>query len=218
MQTQLLGCNAVAAVVVTLSLVVGSGCGKSAGSISRITDSSKIVVEPGRGVPKVCELGMTFREIKRATGEATTHGLYDRSWSLKRLTQERYLLVPTLGVIGIPGEKGGWELLTFHVQPYDSSISSPGLVVNSPFRGSVANRLSFNNRSVSRKEVEAAFGTVTQGSTNSSQSLKHIDKTQPFFIRSENVETFYYTQLGLRFRLESDVVTSFGVWKPTKFE
>ena len=205
------------ALLVVLCIVVASGCSKS--TPIRITDSSTIVVEPGRGVPKVCEVGMSFSEIKEAIGDGSTHGLHDRDrWSLKRLNQERFVVFPSLGVIGVPESKGGLPLLTFYVQPYDSSISSPGLSVTRPFRGRLGSHLSFSNHVVSRREVEIAFGVVTQGLTNSSQSLDHLDKAQPFFSRRGNEEDLYYHHLGLRFSLKDNAVTSFSVCKPARFK
>jgi hypothetical protein len=159
---------------------------------------------------------MSFAAIKRATGEASTHGLYDRDrWSLKRLTQERFILVPSLGAIGVPEQKGGVPLLTFYVQQYDSSITSPGLVVTRPFRGSLGSQLSFSNHVVSRKQVEAALGPVTQDVTNYAQVLPLADRSQPFSFRGEKL---HYPRLGLSFALKNDAVISFSVWKPETFE
>jgi len=175
-----------------------------------------IVVEPGRGVPKVCEVGMNFAAIRKATGEASTHGLYDRDlWSLKRLTQQRFVLVPSLGAIGVPEQKGGVPLLTFYVHQYDSSITSPGLVVTRPFRGGLGSQLSFSNHVVSRKEVEAAYGPVRQDVTNYAQVLPLADKSQPFSFRGEKL---HYPRLGLSFDLQNDAVISFSVWKPMTIE
>ena len=121
-----------------------SGCGNSDGSSPLITNSSVLVVEPGQGIPNVCEIGMSFAEVEMAIGEGSLHGLHDRDsfWSLKRLTQEKFVLFPTLGVIGAPEQNGRLPLLTFYVQPYDSSITSPGLVVTNPFRGRIGDRKS----------------------------------------------------------------------------
>src|SRR4051812_25217615 len=103
MQSRSSRCHSLWAILTVVSCIVPSGCGKSTGTPARITDTSRIVVQPGRGIPKVCEIGMSFEEVMQATGDASTHGLYDRDrWSLKRLTQERFVLVPSLGVIGVP--------------------------------------------------------------------------------------------------------------------
>jgi hypothetical protein len=219
MQSRPLSRHALWATLATLILAGLYGCGKSAGPTPRIADRSKIVVQPGRGVPKVCEVGMSFAEIRKATGEASTHGLYDRDRiNLKRFTHGRFVLVPSLGVIGIPEQKGVIPLLTFYVQPHDSSITMPGLVVTRPFRGSIAGGLSFSNHVVNRKEIETAFGVVTQGLTSSTQSLDSLDKTRPFFNRRGSHETLYYHHLGLSFDLENDTVTSFSVSKPAKLK
>jgi hypothetical protein len=191
-----------------------SGCGKATGTTARIADSSIVVAQPGRGIPGVCEVGMSFAELQKATGDASTHGLYDRElWSLRRVTHERFVLVPSLGVIGIPEQEGALRRLTFYVQPHDSSISIPGLVVTRPFRGSLGNRLSFSNGNASRKEVEEAFGPVTQDITNYADFAKLPDKNQPFSFRGE---TLHYIRLGLDFDLKSNEVTAFSVYEPRK--
>jgi hypothetical protein len=149
-----------------LICVLISGCGKSAGPSPAITDTSKLVVQPGRGIPKVCEIGMSFNDVRKVTGDASKHGIYDRDrFSLRRLTQEKFVLVPSLGVIGVPERKGSLPLLTFYVQPYDSSITIPGLKVTNPFRGSIGTNLSFSSNTVSRKDVEMNFGVVIQNLT-----------------------------------------------------
>ena len=166
------------------------------------------MVEPGRGVPEVCEIGMSFAEIKRATGEASIHMLKWRDTS-------RFVLVPSLGVIGIHEQKDGVRLLTFYVQSYDSSTTAPGLAITNPFRGSLSTNLSFRNGTVSRKEVEAAFGLVMQGITNGADFSNLPDKTKPFSVRGE---TLHYPCLGLSFDLKNDNVESVTVRKPQKFE
>src|ERR1043166_8214062 len=187
------------AILAMLCLAVASGCGKSTGTGARVSDSSTLVVQPGCGIPKVCEVGMSFAELQEATDDASTHGLYDRDrWSLKKFTHERFVLVPSLGVIGVPERKGALPLLTFYVQPYDSSITSPGLAVTNPFRGRLGSQLSFSNRIVSRKEVETAFGPVTQDLISYTNFSSLPDKTQPFSFRGEQL---IYSRLGLDFYL-----------------
>jgi hypothetical protein len=200
------------AILSVLCVTVAPGCGKSTATGARISDSSTLVAQPGRGIPKVCEVGMSFADLQKATGDASTHGLYDRDrWSLKKLTHERFVLVPSLGVIGVPERKGALPLLTFYVQPYDSSITIRGLTVTNPFRGRLGSQLSFSNHIVSRKEVETAFGPVTQDLTNYADFSSLPDKTQPFSFRGEQL---IYGRLGLDFYLKTNVVTGFSVYKP----
>ena len=200
------------AILSALCLTLSSGCSKSTGTAPRITDSSTLVVQPGRGIPDVCEIGMSFAELQRATGDATTHGMYDRErWSFKKLTHDRFVLVSSLGVVGVPEQKGVLPLLTFHVQPYDSSATIPGLVVTQPFRGHLGSHLSFSNRIVSREDVELAFGAVTQSLTNFADFPRLPDTNQPFSFRGEKL---YYRRLGLIFTLKSNTVTDFSVYRP----
>ena len=216
MRNQLGRCGSLWAVLTMLCIAGASGCGKSDATLAQITDTSQTVVEPGRGIPKVCEIGMSFSDIKRATGNANTHGLYDRKpWNFKRLAQERFLLVPSLGVIGIPEQNGRLGLLTFYVQPFDSSFTIPSLVITNPFRGNLSSQLSFSNHVVNRQQVEAAFGYVTWDITNYAELLNAPDKTKPFSVRGEEL---HYPRLGLSFGLKNDTVTFFSVSKPQKLE
>jgi hypothetical protein len=210
MHSQLLRTQILSAVLSILSLAGMVGCNKSAGTAPRIADNSKIVVEPGRGISNVCEVGMSFAQLETATGDARRLALWGESWwSLRQ--RQLFILVPSLGATGIPENKNGLTLFTFHVQPYDSSRTCPGLVVDRPFRGSVGSRLSFSNHIVSRKEVETAFGPVTQELTNYADFSGLPDKTQPFSFRGEQLT---YARFGLDFYLKTNAVTGFSVYKP----
>jgi hypothetical protein len=162
---------------------------------------------------------MSFAQIKRATRDATSHGPYDDSWKWKRLTGPRYILIPSLGAIGNQDDKRNVELIAFYTQPYDSSSTVPGLVVTNPFRGNVGGRLYFQNGPVGRNEIEAAFGKIQQGVTNSGASISRVSvssikKGEPFIIRQDNSEDLYYPNRGLSFQLRGGVVVSFNVSKP----
>ena len=80
-----------------------------------------------------------------------------------------------------------------------------------PFRGRLGSQLSFSNRIVGRKEVEAIFGSVTQNVTNYEDFSRLPEKTRPFSFRSQQL---IYNRLGLDFYLKSNTVTGFSVYKP----
>src|SRR5688572_13808898 len=72
----------------------------------KVFDNSNLVVQPGLGISNVCQIGMTFAQIKRATGDATTHGRhYDSFWKrpLGSWGRGDFVLVRSLGAIAAIG-------------------------------------------------------------------------------------------------------------------
>ena len=130
------------------------------------------------------------------------------------MTRERFALVPSLGVIGVPESNGRYTLLTFHVRPYDSSIICPGLRVSMPFRGRLGKLLSFSNGVVTRADVELAFGPIMQRLTSPQIDLNAIDHTRSFSVVGPHGESLYYNHLGLSFELRDGEVVDFSVCKP----
>jgi hypothetical protein len=166
---------------------------------------------------------MSYAEMKAANGEASLHGLYDRdgfwSWRRIKMMRHRFLLVPSLGVIGVPEENNGvrFELLTFYVRPYDGSITCPGLKVSQPFRGQLGRRLTFAGGAVTRADVELAFGPIVQSYAGSTLNPSDIDRTQPFsFVNGATGEILVYGRLGISFELEDGVVASFSIFRPMR--
>jgi hypothetical protein len=216
MLLQALRCRScVFAVVLAISIFICiCACSNSSRTRSVITESSDVIVEPGRGVTNVCEVGMNFAQIKRATQDATLHTLRHRSDS-------RCVLVPGLGATANLDDNGNVQLILFHPVPFDSSGTAPGLLVTNPFRGRLGAQLSFKNGRIGRNQIESAFGGIQQNLTNSPMTITRISvdsikKGEPVSFRCGNKEEIGYPRLGLGFVLEGDVVTSFGVSKPEK--
>ena len=202
--------HAFATFLAVLSLVCISGCSDSSGSRVVVSDSTNVVVEPGRGVSNVCEVGMTYEQIKRATDDASMHGS----------AGSQCVLVPGLGAIANLDNRARVESVLFFVRPYDSSSTAPGLVITRPFCGSLGDRLSFGGP-IRKNQIEAAFGEIRQGITNSEATISYVSvdtikKGEPLFVRHGEKEELYYPQHGLRFVLEGDAVVSFGVSRPEK--
>ncbi len=203
-----------AVLALALGLVFMLGCQKS----PTIADNSAIVVQPGVGIANVCEIGMDFSQIRMATGDATTQGIYDGSLSWRRLASHgrgRFMLVPSLGAIAAIGIDESISLVEFYVRPHKEKIVS-GLEVSTPFRGSLGKLLSFKDSVVSNRQVETIFGSVTQVATNAAEALVFRRNSQAFVHRrGDGVEEIWYPTRGVAFVFETNVVTSFQIYKPT---
>ena len=194
-------------------LICTSGCQKA----PAITDNSAIDVQPGYGISNVCEIGMTFSQIKKANGDATAHGIYDGTFSWKRLESSgrgRFMLVPSLGAIAAIGNDEPLSLVEFYVWPHkDRSISA--LEVHTPFRGKLGNKLSFKDGTVSKMDVETIYGNVIQVATNAATALAFRRKGEPFIHdRGNSVEEIWYPSKGVAFGFVTNVVKSFWIYKP----
>lgn len=192
-----------------------SGCQKS----PTILDNSNLVVQPGRGISNLCEVGMTFSQIKRATSDASSHGVYDDSFSWRRLESSgrgRFVLVPSLAAIAPIGENQPTAFIEFYVSPYRAPLI-PGLEVREPFRGKLGSSLSFKDRPVSKMAVENVFGSIGQVATNTAEALEFRKKGERFIQkRSDAVEEAWYPDKGITFVFESNVVTSFRVFRASE--
>jgi hypothetical protein len=183
-----------------------------------VSDNSSLVVEPGWGISNLCEVGMTFAQLKKATGDATTRGShYEPFWKRRLETWGRgdFVLVPSLAAIAVIGENQPAAFITFCVQPYEAKLI-PGLEVRRPFQGSLGDKLSFKDRTISRVEVERAFGTVSSVATNGAQALAFRVKGDRFVEQLRDaVEEVWYPDHGVAFQFTSNVVTSFTVYTAT---
>ena len=199
-----------------MTVVVGCGLVAGCEKSRRVVDTSVLVVQPGVGISNVCEVGMTFSQIRRAAGDATTHGIYDDSVSWRRLEsggRGLFVLVPSLAAIAPIGENQPTALIEFYVRPYQASMI-PGLEIREPFRGKLGDRLSFKNRPVSKPEVEGVFGSVGQVAANPAEALEFRKKGERFIQqRGNGVEELWYPDKGVAVVCTSNVVTSFQVFR-----
>lgn len=179
-----------------------------------IRDSSKLVVVPGRGITNLCEIGMTLKQLRAATRDVSTHGIYDGEWSWRRFTGSRHAIIRSLGAIAPIENDKKLAIICFHVIPKTDGTTVRGLSVTNPFRGKIGDKLSFNDGPVSRNEVESQFGTINQVITNNSDAISLANEGKAFLYKMPGGrEIIYCTRQGITFELKSNIVASFTVSK-----
>lgn len=197
--------------ITCLLLVAVLGCNRA----PIVSDTASLFLQPGVGISNVCEVGMTYREIKRTTGDAATHGLHDKRLTLERFSSSRFLLVPSLGVIGVLEDNEMVSHLEFFVTPYNEG-AIPSLKVEKPFRGKVGG-IDFSNGPVTRRDVESIFGVIYSGTTNLVLSGSLLEKNEPFwFLRSDDSLELWYPAEGVIFVLQRDRVSSIRIFRSTR--
>lgn len=123
------------------------------------------------------------------------------------------MLIPSLGAIAYLGRNEPISEVKFFVEPHKEEIV-PDLEVRNPFRGKLGDKISFE-KSVRRKDVEAVFGKIDRGTTNSAAVLGLLKAREPFWRKlGEEVEERYYPARGVSFVITSNIVTSFTIFKP----
>lgn len=189
---------------------LASGCRES----PVFTDSAVVFVSPGRGATNLCEVGMKYSEVRKATRDATRHGLRNGSWT-QVLNHQRgtFALVPSLGAIASIGEDQPISIIEFYVRPFREQLI-PGLEIRHPFRGKLGG-LSFGDGPVEKAQVEAIYGRATHTITNAGDSLDFRRNGEAFLLRPPNgIEEQWYPAMGVAFTFETNVVRSFQVFRP----
>lgn len=184
-----------------------SGCGVQTPILS---DNSKLVVYPGRGISGYCETGMTLSQIGSVMNDVSTHSMNEdwRFWN--RWKTGRFVLMPSLGAITFLDKEGHISLIDFYVLPYRSS-TIPGLTIERPFAGSIDGGLSFSQGVLSKSDVEKVFGKLPVAPKD--QSFLTLNK--PCVLNLANgIEYLWYFDKGIAFVVHSNVVTSFKVYSP----
>jgi hypothetical protein len=205
--------SAGAMVAAALGLVLVYGCQRS----PTVLDNSNLVVQPGVGISNLCGLGMTFAQIRKTTGDATTHGIhYDGFWRRRRGSWGHgpSVLIPSLAAITDVGEDQPISSISFHLRPYRAPLI-PGLEIEKPFRGKLGSSLSFKDSPTAKLEIEKIFGPVSQVASNGAEALAFRQKGERFGRqRRDSVEELWYPDKGIAFVFETNVLTSFRVYKP----
>lgn len=191
----------------TLALVLVGGCQKQPASAPP-PDTSQVIVIPGLGISNRYEVGMTFSEIKNSFPDAIARR---SAWG----KYSKAMIVPSLGAGSFLGEDKPVSHIDFHIDPYKAEMY-PDLEIRTPFRGRLENDLSFGDKSVSGRDVEAVYGPVLKRVLVAGDGLKLLQQADPFS-RSNGVskETWWYPARGLAFDVKSNRVTSFQVFRPT---
>ena len=188
-------------ILLLLALIAFSGCSDR----PVITDNSTVVVQPGLGISNVCAVGMTYEQIRKATGDAAL--VEQGPWSFKRLIpwrrKDRFVFVPSL-CARIPFASGRINYwITFQVTTNDWN--------QIPFRGRIGEKLSFKDGPVSRAQVEAALGPIKTNFTSANPFPNIYLAREPFAIeRGQGLVNLFYTRLGLYITLSNNVVTEFS--------
>ena len=176
-----------------------------------IADNSSIVVQPDCGVTNVCELGMTYEQVRRATGDATIHSLSKDARSWNPWGHGQIVLIPSLGAVSYLGANGPLSEISFKVRPV---VVAPQLQIQQPFRGKLAQVLSFDGGPVGRTEVEARFGGTDRTATNITEVIELRKHPQAFDWKGSDGRGFlWYPTRGVAFEFESNILTSFQIYK-----
>jgi hypothetical protein len=193
------------------------GCGRT----PTFKDSADLVVQPGVGISNICQLGMTFTELKRQARGASTHGFFDEEFSwdwVQALGKGRLALFPSLGAIApVQGKQPIW-FIEFHVRQYRHPMIA-ALRIEAPFRGKVGPNLTFAEGEVSKAQVEQVFGPVSAVLTNSAEALDYRKQGKSFVEPLNDAEVkVWYPKKGISFIVRSNVVILFHIYQPTGVE
>ena len=196
--------------IVPFAAIFWTGCSSS----PTVSDNSKLVVHLGRGLPSLCETGMSLSQIGRATHDVTTCAAQDGWIPWGRWRSGRFAIIPSLGAVAFLGKDEPVSHIEFHVRPYRST-TIPALVISRPFMGTVEGGPSFAQGAVPKEDVERCFGKLPELADKESSAAFRWMSQQPFaWKRQDGVEEFMYFDKGVTFVIQSNTVTSFRVYAP----
>jgi hypothetical protein len=175
-------------------------------------DVSKVVIIPGRGIPGICEIGMSFKELENRNSVVTFTSSDSCCW-WNDWRSGRFALAQSLGaVIFFEGKDMPIRQIDFYVSPYNS-VTIPGIQITHPFSGRLADDLQFDKGLVARSEVEKHFGKLDLVETNAAYFGQRWRAKKPCcFKRADNVDELWYFDKGVTFIIQSNVVTSFRIY------
>jgi hypothetical protein len=167
-----------------------------------IKDNSTVVVYPGLGISNICAVGMTYEQIRKATGDARLIGSGAGGWKrwIPGRSKSRFVSIPSLSATTEYRDPNPIPGVTFHVatNPWNSI----------PFRGKIGTKLSFQDGTVSKEQVEAAFGSVRTNFTGVSFQQVSVKPRESFSVTWDpNLLTINYPAQGIEFILKSNIVT-----------
>jgi hypothetical protein len=184
-------------------LVTLAGCSASHPN----TDTSTMVIEPGRGLPGVCELGMTLAQVQNRTPVLIPR-FRGEAWMKRTWTGGRPVIVPALGVIGSFDSDKRIKRIMFYVQPYKEAadIFYPLISIDQPFRGSVRGGLSFADIPVTKQQVEAFFGKLPSLTRAEAFQDGQLTNGSVCITSEGGWEELRYRNKGIAFIVQSNVV------------
>jgi len=181
-------------------------------------DSRSIVIYPGRGVPDLCEVGMSLSALRKKNA-TTTHGSY-------KINGMRFILVPSLGAV-VPIEKRDKSVrsITFNTAPFDNP-EPVRMKLDTPFRGTLEPGVSFAEMDVDVDEVTKALGEPAHTFVLPSspqpedyptpQYIEEVQAAGSWFYRHPSIDTLMYFHRGITFSFKSNSVMRFTVSEPTE--
>ena len=168
-----------------------------------------IVVQPGRGVPDVCELGMTLTQLRRLSPGVTVYTLGKRGYR-----SAAFIVIPSMGAVAtIPSgnKRESISCIDFHTKVYEHG-AMPGVEIRAPFKGWLGDRLTFSGGPVTSRDVESAFGVVSNSIPNFEDRARAAGDGQPYrWTTPWGTEQLVYIGTGLLFELQSNEVVRFSV-------
>ena len=172
---------------------------------------SNLCFEPGLGVRNVCEIGMTLSQIKKGVNSVSTFSSSGKESLLNRWKKGRYALIPSLSAVTFLGTNQPISIIDVYVVPFESK-SIPGLKITQPFIGKIKDGPSFEERDVTRTEVESIYGVIDCNIQDVNKSAETLLAQKSYYIeRTDGVVELWYLDQGVAFITESNVVTSFKI-------
>ncbi len=160
-----------------------------------VLDSADFVIQPGLGIPGICEVGMTPRDLKRRNRDLKTvdYGVCWRQRLWSRWKYGRYFaVIPSLGAIAVIERRHVYSI-SFYFRSFHHPYLS-GLRIDNPFQGRVKGR----NQNISvgelyKEQIEAEFGVPEYRyyGIRSFEELMYFDKGINFSLSSNVIENIY---------------------------
>jgi len=185
------------AISVVVILAIGAiwGC---TGTSSSPKSVDALVIEPGRGIAGVCEIGMKQANVKTAIHE----------WGRGQTTRAE--LAPALAAIFFVEKSTTIEFIRFFVQPYKQSEFE----IVTPFAGSIKGGPCFSGNRVTPKEVEGYFGKLI--TVRPPISFNNGQLTNSYcVVDGTGHEELWYRDRGVAFYVQSNIVISIGIFSPS---
>lgn len=185
-----------------LAFVVTVGCKRENPIHAPVRTSEELTVFSGVGIPGVCSVTMNLKQIQKANPDS-----YFRKHGGSRL-----LVLPSLGAVASFDEENFVNHISFETVPVTNEWFS--YEITKPFAGKLNFSLSFNQRKVTRDEIEAMFGTLPVAANSDERSYFHSRHLPHCSTGVNDSATLIYPRRGIILNLDRNGVRSFSVSKP----
>lgn len=195
-------------------LLTGHGCVHN-------LDNSKLTITPGVGISNILELGMTIKEVDRATGDLTFNKLEAFS---RFLSQNIWIVrVPSLGATwSQKSETARVEFIYFYVNS-KMIREAPDISSLSRFRGKMSGGLSFEkDGGVTKADVIKVLGEPkhTILPSDPDDMISEWTKVgEPFVCQNDpDTEAIFYPGQGVCLTLHGNRVVAVEIYKKVSVE